>query len=105
MGIETQKIVNVGRFLPGQRKYLDFHRDKVLLKMYQAIVYGTIENCPLPRAAAREYQCHHARSDDKHGNRMGYDEGLLALHTQRCMRNAFARGVRNGRRREKRHPE
>jgi putative restriction endonuclease len=32
MGIETGKIVNVGGFTEGQRKYLDFHRISVLLR-------------------------------------------------------------------------
>lgn len=32
MGVETQRIVNVGGFTEGQRRFLDFHRDKVLLR-------------------------------------------------------------------------
>jgi len=32
MGIETQRIVNVGGFSQGQRKFLDFHRNSVLLR-------------------------------------------------------------------------
>ena len=32
MGIETEKIVNVGGFTDGQKAFLDFHRDKVLLR-------------------------------------------------------------------------
>jgi putative restriction endonuclease len=32
MGIETTSIVNVGGFTSGQRRYLDFHRNSVLLK-------------------------------------------------------------------------
>jgi len=32
MGVETRQAVNVGGFTEGQRKFLDFHRDKVLLK-------------------------------------------------------------------------
>jgi putative restriction endonuclease len=32
MGIETQKVVSVGDFSRGQKKFLDFHRDKVLLR-------------------------------------------------------------------------
>jgi hypothetical protein len=32
MGIETERVVNVGGFSSGQRAYLDFHRDAVLLK-------------------------------------------------------------------------
>jgi hypothetical protein len=32
MGIETEKIVNVGHFTSGQRTYLDFHRNAVLLQ-------------------------------------------------------------------------
>lgn len=31
MGIETQGAVNVGGFTEGQRRYLDFHRNSVLL--------------------------------------------------------------------------
>ena len=32
MGIDTTGTVNVGGFTAGQREFLDFHRDKVLLK-------------------------------------------------------------------------
>jgi hypothetical protein len=32
MGVETQRIVNVGRFTEGQRRFLDFHRNAVLLR-------------------------------------------------------------------------
>jgi len=32
MGIETQRVVNVGGFTEGQRKFLDFHRNSVLLR-------------------------------------------------------------------------
>jgi putative restriction endonuclease len=32
MGIETRKVVNVGGFTEGQRKYLEFHRNSVLLR-------------------------------------------------------------------------
>ena len=32
MGIETQEVVNVGDFTSGQRTFLDFHRQYVLLK-------------------------------------------------------------------------
>jgi len=32
MGIETTKIVNVGSFTSGQKKFLDFHRSAVLLQ-------------------------------------------------------------------------
>lgn len=32
MGIETRRIVNVGGFTEGQRKFLDFHRNSVLLR-------------------------------------------------------------------------
>ena len=32
MGIETERIVNVGGFSQGQRKFLDFHRSSVLLR-------------------------------------------------------------------------
>src|SRR3954447_15463098 len=30
MGIETERVVNVGGFSQGQRKFLDFHRNSVL---------------------------------------------------------------------------
>ena len=32
MGVETQRVVNVGGFTEGQRRFLDFHRDKVVLR-------------------------------------------------------------------------
>lgn len=32
MGIETEALVNVGQFSSGQRRYLEFHRDNVLLQ-------------------------------------------------------------------------
>jgi putative restriction endonuclease len=32
MGIETEQVVNVGAFTEGQRHFLDFHRNSVLLK-------------------------------------------------------------------------
>jgi hypothetical protein len=32
MGIETERIVNVGGFSEGQRRFLDFHRNAVLLR-------------------------------------------------------------------------
>lgn len=32
MGIETERVANVGAFSTGQRAYLDFHREAVLLK-------------------------------------------------------------------------
>jgi hypothetical protein len=32
MGIETERIVNVGSFTQGQRQFLDFHRNSVLLR-------------------------------------------------------------------------
>jgi len=32
MRIATTEIVNVGPFTSGQRQFLDFHRDRVLLK-------------------------------------------------------------------------
>jgi hypothetical protein len=32
MGIETQRVVNVGGFTEGQRRFLDFHRNAVLLR-------------------------------------------------------------------------
>jgi putative restriction endonuclease len=35
MGVETQKVVNVGGFTGGQRKFLDFHRNAVLLRAGQ----------------------------------------------------------------------
>jgi putative restriction endonuclease len=32
MGVETQRVVNVGEFTEGQRRFLDFHRNAVLLR-------------------------------------------------------------------------
>ena len=32
MGIETERVVNVGGFSEGQRRFLDFHRNSVLLR-------------------------------------------------------------------------
>lgn len=32
MGVETRQAVNVGGFTEGQRRFLDFHRDRVLLR-------------------------------------------------------------------------
>ena len=32
MGVETQRVVNVGGFTEGQRRFLDFHRTAVLLR-------------------------------------------------------------------------
>jgi hypothetical protein len=32
MGVETQRVVNVGGFTEGQRRFLDFHRNAVLLR-------------------------------------------------------------------------
>ena len=32
MGVETERLMNVGGFTAGQRKFLDFHRQAVLLK-------------------------------------------------------------------------
>jgi putative restriction endonuclease len=32
LGVETEQIINVGGFTEGQRKFLDFHRNAVLLK-------------------------------------------------------------------------
>ena len=32
MGVETRKVVNVGGFTEGQRRYLEFHRNAVLLR-------------------------------------------------------------------------
>jgi uncharacterized Rossmann fold enzyme len=31
-GVETKRVVNVGGFTDGQRSYLDFHRNAVLLR-------------------------------------------------------------------------
>src|SRR5687767_3882247 len=36
MGIETEKIVNVGGFTGGQKQFLDFHRNSVLLQSIRA---------------------------------------------------------------------
>jgi putative restriction endonuclease len=36
MGIETDKIVNVGGFTSGQKQFLDFHRNSVLLRSVRA---------------------------------------------------------------------
>ncbi len=35
MGVETQRSVTVGGFTAGQRRFLDFHRNKVLLRSMQ----------------------------------------------------------------------
>jgi len=32
MGIETKRMVNVGGFSEGQRRFLDYHRNSVLLR-------------------------------------------------------------------------
>ena len=32
MGVKTNEIVNVGTFTAGQKHFLDFHRDRVILK-------------------------------------------------------------------------
>jgi len=32
MGIETDHVINVGGFTEGQRKFLDYHRNAVLLR-------------------------------------------------------------------------
>jgi len=32
MGIETDRVVNVGSFTEGQRQFLDYHRNAVLLR-------------------------------------------------------------------------
>ena len=32
MGIDTTKVINVGSFTSGQKRFLDFHRNDVLLK-------------------------------------------------------------------------
>jgi hypothetical protein len=32
MGVRTKEIVNVGVFTTGQKHFLDYHRDRVLLK-------------------------------------------------------------------------
>ena len=36
MGIDTTKVVNVGRFTGGQKQFLDFHRNSVLLQSVRA---------------------------------------------------------------------
>jgi hypothetical protein len=36
MGVDTTKVVNVGGFTSGQKKFLDFHRNSVLLKSIKA---------------------------------------------------------------------
>ena len=36
MGVETEKIVNVGRFTVGQKQFLEFHRNSVLLQSIRA---------------------------------------------------------------------
>lgn len=36
MGIDTSKTINVGAFTSGQKRYLDFHRNSVLLKSNRA---------------------------------------------------------------------
>jgi putative restriction endonuclease len=33
MGVETNRSVNVGNFTEGQRQYLDYHRNSVLLQI------------------------------------------------------------------------
>jgi hypothetical protein len=33
MGIETEKLVNVGAFTQGQKSFLEFHRDAILLQV------------------------------------------------------------------------
>ena len=32
MGIDTEKTINVGNFTSGQKQFLDFHRNAVLLQ-------------------------------------------------------------------------
>jgi putative restriction endonuclease len=32
MGVETESIVNVGAFSQGQKQFLDYHRNSVLLR-------------------------------------------------------------------------
>jgi len=32
MGIDTSKVINVGVFTRGQKQFLDFHRNAVLLQ-------------------------------------------------------------------------
>jgi hypothetical protein len=32
MGVDTEQIINVGEFTSGQRQFLDFHRNAVLLQ-------------------------------------------------------------------------
>jgi putative restriction endonuclease len=36
MGIDTTKVVNVGGFTSGQKQFLDFHRNSVLLQSVRA---------------------------------------------------------------------
>ena len=36
MGIDTTKVVNVGGFTSGQKHFLDFHRNAVLLQSVRA---------------------------------------------------------------------
>jgi putative restriction endonuclease len=36
MGIDTEKIMNVGGFTSGQKQFLDFHRNAVLLQSIRA---------------------------------------------------------------------
>jgi hypothetical protein len=38
MGIETRHLVNVGGFTEGQRRFLDFHRNAVLLRALRQCV-------------------------------------------------------------------
>jgi putative restriction endonuclease len=33
MGVETSRTINVGAFTEGQRQFLDYHRNAVLLKI------------------------------------------------------------------------
>jgi predicted restriction endonuclease len=33
MGVETDRLINVGTFTEGQRQFLDFHRNSVLLRV------------------------------------------------------------------------
>jgi hypothetical protein len=35
MGVETEQVVSVGGFTEGQRNFLNFHRNAVLLKAVQ----------------------------------------------------------------------
>jgi predicted restriction endonuclease len=36
MGIDTKNVVNVGEFTSGQKQFLDFHRNAVLLQSIRA---------------------------------------------------------------------